>query len=330
MNQTARGLKLSQRLIGDLAEVDLRNLRMFRAVAEAGGISSAAAQRGIEKSVVSRAIQALESRLDGTVCERGPRGFRMTEYGQAVYAAATTVDDAIDRARDEINAAHNRYEGEVRLVVADSCLTNTQAKISDALELFLSHAPDVRLSVSIDPPDRLMAALAERRAHLGIVAFDPGRKGVEQQPLFLEDYRLWCCPPAGEDAPHLESLATYGYGIVRRTFSHAGPSEQSLRVEASWVAHASGIEAVATLINTGRCVGFLPTHYVTGTQTRRPFTEVHGAERLRAVSVFCVASERARPMSQAVRVMREALLRVARRAGTAQAAAAETAGIAPA
>ena len=309
-----------RRIIGTLNETDVRNLRIFRLVCDADGITTAVGRHGLEKSAVSRALRALEERLDGTLCYRGPKGFSLTEYGRTVYSAASSLEDAMDRTRSAVNTAHNHFEGEVRLGIADNCLTNPDAKISDAIEVFMQIAPAVRLSVSIHPPDRLITAIEDRRLHLGIGSSDQMGSGLEGMPIFLERFRLYCCPQPGETPPVLERLTSRGYGVIHRVFSHQGPAELSRRIEAAWIAEASGLEAVATLINTGRCVGFLPDHYVRGTRTRRPFVEVPGSSHLSLETVFSVISERNRMMSQAASAMREAIVSVARQAGTAFAA----------
>ncbi|MFD2238616.1 LysR family transcriptional regulator [Aureimonas populi] len=311
---------LKRRTVGPLHENDLRNLRVFRIVCDAGGITAAVERNGLEKSSVSRSIKSLEARLDGTLCFRGPKGFSLTDYGTKVYAAASSLDDALDRTRTAINAAHGLFEGEVRLGVADNCLTNPDAKISDAIEAFMKIAPAVRLSVSIYPPDQLAAALTERRLHLGVVSSELAGPGFEGIPIFTERFHLYCCPQADEAPPRLERLASRGYGIVHRAFSHDGPAGSSRHIDAAWTAQASGLEAVATLVNTGRYVGFLPDHYVEGIRTRRPFVEVPGSSHLSLETVFCVVTERDRSISQASNAMKETIVRVARQMGTARAA----------
>ena len=144
-----RLLNPTHRQIGALSTIDLRNMQIFRQVADAGGITAAVERFGIEKTAASRAVRALELRLDGSLCARGPKGFALTDYGREVYAAAAAMDDALDTARNLINRAHQTLEGEVRFGLCDNCLTNTDAKISDAIELFQRMAPSVRLSLSI-------------------------------------------------------------------------------------------------------------------------------------------------------------------------------------
>lgn len=314
----ARILRSSQRQIGVLSAVDLRNMRLFRQIADAGGITAAVERFGLEKSAVSRALRALEERLDGALCTRGPKGFALTAYGRQVYAAAATVEDAVDRARIQINSAHHNFEGEVRLGIADNCMTNEAAKISDAIEKFIQIAPAVRISAAIFPPDQLLQAIKDREIHLGIVSADHAGDHLAADPIFIEEASLYCCPQEDETPPRLERLTARGYGVVLRRFTNEGPGRMSRQIAAAWTTEASGLEAVATLINTGRCVGFLPDHYVTGTRTRRPFVVVPGSEHLRATTVFSVAHEKDRIVSQAVAAMRDMLIDVARKSGTAQ------------
>ncbi len=315
----AKSSRARNRQIGPLSATDLRNMQLFRQIADAGGITAACDRFGVEKTAASRAVRALEQRLDGALCIRGPKGFALTEYGRQVYSSAAALDDALDRARMEIGHAQRTLEGEVRLGVTDNCLTNPNAKISDAIEQFMQIAPAVRISMAIFPADQLTLALRHREVHLGIVSADHAvNEHLSSEPIFIERTSLYCCPPEGEPPPHLERLSESGYGAVLRRFSHYGPGMMSRQIDAAWTVEASGIEAVATFVNTGRCVGILPDHYVRGTRTRRPFVVVPGAERLHTTAVFSIAFEKERLVSQAVSVLRECILDAAKTLGSQQ------------
>ncbi len=304
--------RMMNKQIGVLSPVDLRNMRMFRQVTDAGGITAAVERFDLEKTAVSRAIRALEERLDGVLCTRGPKGFALTEFGRQVYQAAAAVEDAVDRARIEINRAHRTLEGEVRLGLTDNCLTNPDAKISDAIEQFLQIAPSVRISTEILPADQLMQALRDREVHLAVAPMEhAGGDSFTAEPLFSELTRLYCCPQPDEIPPQFERLASRGYGVVVRRFRKSGAGLNSRQIKGAWTAEASGLEAVAILLNTGRCVGILPEHFVTGSRTRRPFVEVPGATHLRTKTLFCVAYEKERLVSQAVSAMRDCLVSMA-------------------
>ena len=71
-----------------LTETDLRLLRIFRAVAEAGGLTAAETQLGMERSTISRHLLALETRLGSRLCFRGPSGFELTDFGRKALQAS--------------------------------------------------------------------------------------------------------------------------------------------------------------------------------------------------------------------------------------------------
>jgi len=71
---------------------DIRLIRIFIRVVEAGGLSAAQADLNLslstisEKiSAISEKISALEQRLGVTLCKRGRGGFQLTESGRQVF-----------------------------------------------------------------------------------------------------------------------------------------------------------------------------------------------------------------------------------------------------
>jgi LysR family nitrogen assimilation transcriptional regulator len=88
--------------------MDLRQLRIFLDVAEAGSFSKAAAILGIAQPALSRQIRGLESELNQTLLIRNGRGVRLSEAGLCLVGHATRifreVDDAT-RALDDLRGA---------------------------------------------------------------------------------------------------------------------------------------------------------------------------------------------------------------------------------
>jgi DNA-binding transcriptional LysR family regulator len=298
---------MSQAVAGgtDLNERDLRHLIIFRAVAQAGGFTAAERALGMERSTISRHIKTLEDRLGGRLCQRGPRGFELTEFGNAALSAATTLSDTMDVVRNRLNVMNKAIVGEVRLGVADNCFTNPAAQISVALERLCARAPAVDLHVSIMSPAEAIAALMARRLHATIAGLPPGETRLDAVPLFSEEFRLYACPGADGPVPHVDTLAAEGYGVVVRDAERSpfGASRLKLKVERR--VHASGLEAVLTLVATGRFVGLLPAHLVDSVRGFRRFVEVRGAERLTPTSDFCFITERDRTLGAAVMAVRD-------------------------
>ena len=78
------------------------DLRIFLEVADAGGVALAAHRLGISKSMVSRGLVRLETRLGSTLYARTTRGVLITEAGTAFYDYAARVCDEVDVARKTI------------------------------------------------------------------------------------------------------------------------------------------------------------------------------------------------------------------------------------
>lgn len=83
-------------------ELQIEDLRIFVEVADAGGVSSAAARLGISKSMVSRRITQLEAELGAQLLARTTRGIALTEAGATFREYAARISAELDVARETI------------------------------------------------------------------------------------------------------------------------------------------------------------------------------------------------------------------------------------
>lgn len=127
-------------LLGQLADVDIRLLRVFRMVSDSGGISAAELELNIGRSTISRHIKDLEIRLGVTLCRRGRGGFALTDEGRAVYQATLRLLGALDEFRAEINDVHRRMTGHISLALFEkSRLTRIVILVSPCRFLLIRH-----------------------------------------------------------------------------------------------------------------------------------------------------------------------------------------------
>lgn len=82
--------------------LDIVELQTFVEVADAGGISPAAARLGVSKSIVSRRLVRLEAELGVQLLSRTTRGAALTEAGTAFRDYAARAVAEIDSARETI------------------------------------------------------------------------------------------------------------------------------------------------------------------------------------------------------------------------------------
>ncbi|GAA1698803.1 LysR family transcriptional regulator [Streptomyces yatensis] len=87
----------------DFTDVSLTALRVFRAVAEQGTFTAAAASLGYTQSAVSRQIAAIERAAGAELLERRREGVRLTTAGRLVMRRATVVLDEIDATARELS-----------------------------------------------------------------------------------------------------------------------------------------------------------------------------------------------------------------------------------
>lgn len=273
-------------------ESDLRLFRIFRAVAEAGGLAAAEIKLGMDRSSISRQLSALETRLSARLCFRGPGGFELTDFGRQALRAAIHAHDTLEMIGHELNQARSVMSGDLYIGIADNCLTNPRCALVEAIAQFRQFAPNVTVHLSIHLPSELLGNLADRRLQmgitgtaLGVVGTTLGNERLRCRPLFAETFQLYVAARDGLPPPSLDELATSGYELVvrdrdphtRRLVERVGIARHGISV---------GLEAVATLIASGRFAGFLPTHYVQSLNAMYRFAAVRDADELAYETAF--------------------------------------------
>jgi DNA-binding transcriptional LysR family regulator len=99
-------------------DFNLQNAHTFVRVVESGGISAAARQLGIAKSVVSARMAALETSLGTTLFNRGRR-LTLTRRGQEFHAGLKLILDDLDQLvfRTANHNAHSHLSGRIKIAV---------------------------------------------------------------------------------------------------------------------------------------------------------------------------------------------------------------------
>jgi DNA-binding transcriptional LysR family regulator len=264
-------------LPGQMGDADLRLLRVFKSVADCGGMASAELELNIAVSTISRHVKDLELRLGLVLCRRGRGGFALTPEGQQVYAAAEQLLAATDAFRGSLHDIHRRMGGELHVALFEKTASNPASRIAEAVGLFRARAPQVNLQLHVGTITMIERGVIDGRYHLGVVPEHRRSDSLGYDALFDETMCLyagaghpWFTGPdrgRGWEALRGQALAALGYHSPNMALAH----QRSLTRAAT----ASDQEAVATLVLSGAYVGFLPDHYAA------PFV---AAGRMRAVS----------------------------------------------
>src|SRR5471030_630001 len=96
-------------------DMDVRQLEMFRAVAEEGSFTRAALRLHVSQSAVSRQLQLLEAELGGPLLHRSVKGVILTPEGALLLKTANRVDRDIREAVWEIAETKKLKRGQLRI-----------------------------------------------------------------------------------------------------------------------------------------------------------------------------------------------------------------------
>lgn len=250
-------------LLGRVSDVDIRLLRVFRSVVACGGVSAAELELNIGRSTISRHLSDLELRLGIKLCDRGPAGFSLTVEGEQIYEASSRLLAAINAFQVDVNDVHQRLTGHLTFAFFDKTVTNPRVKIPQAVTLFDEMAPGVSLEIHVEPINAIESGVLDGRFDLGIIPTHRPSKSLDYQSMYMEQMYLYC----GVGHPLFDGDDTQ---ISRRDITqckYAGFRFHSanmmvgrqLRLKRS--ADVYNEEALATLILSGRYLGFLPDHF---------------------------------------------------------------------
>ena len=92
--------------------MDWDKLRIFHAVADAGSLTHAGEVLHLSQSAVSRQVRALEESLNVTLFHRHARGLILTEPGELLFDATSSMVKRLDATAARIRDSEDEVFGE--------------------------------------------------------------------------------------------------------------------------------------------------------------------------------------------------------------------------
>ena len=248
---------------GNLGDVDLRLLRVFRVVVECGGFTAAEIALGTGKSSISKHLADLEIRLGVRLCRRGRSGFALTAEGDQVYRATLQLFTSLEDFKARVNAVNSRLVGTLALGFVDTIVTDESSPLVGALAQYRRIAPEVDLRVSVGSTTDIERGVLDGTLHVGIVLERAPVPGLSHRMLYDEKSLLFCSsghPLFARPDESITSDELSSCAFVKRSYTE-DEHATALKGIFNSAATADHVEAVATLILTGGFIGFLPEHY---------------------------------------------------------------------
>jgi len=242
-----------------LSVADIRALRVFRSVVEHGGFTGAQLALSMSQSTISFQINALEERLGFSLCQRGRRGFELTDRGSAVYEYSHSLTSALSTFEIQLGELRSRATGVLRVGIVDATVTDSALGLDDVIHQFIRKASEVDLRITIGSPEQLIAEIAKGGIDFAISPRIKLLPGFSQTEFHHEINSLYCSERHPLFARKLVTRADVEAAqVVVRPY--ANKSELQHFPNAKVGAYASNIEAQAMYILSGHFLGYLPDH----------------------------------------------------------------------
>ncbi|MBZ0266713.1 LysR family transcriptional regulator, partial [bacterium] len=169
--------------------MELRAMRYFVAVADAGSFRGAAARSGVSQPAVSQAVAALEAELGERLFDRSGRGIALTPAGSALVDAARRVVNDFDALPAVLQARSGEVRGRLEIGTTDAASIYVLPKVYRA---FGRRYPLVETSVRVEGTESLLRQLEAGEIEVAIVTVAAGAltvavpNGFTAEPLYRE------------------------------------------------------------------------------------------------------------------------------------------------
>lgn len=190
--------------------MNLRQLKYFVRVVEAGSMTRAAEQLFVAQPALGMQIKQLEERLGVALLQRHSRGVSATRNGQFLYERACEVLRLVDDTERHIMAAARKEREGVILGVTNGFM-NLVAR--DLIVLARQQLPGVRLSLAEERSAVLLTALENHEIDLALAYEVHERPGLVRIPL-LEEHLLFITAGDQSGRQALSSAQQAPLGVI--------------------------------------------------------------------------------------------------------------------
>jgi len=164
--------------------MDVRQLEMFRAVAEEGSFTKAAERLHVSQSAVSRQLQLLEQELRTLLVHRTGRGITVTDSGQLLLATANRINRDMQDVVSQISQTEQLQRGVLRLGAGMTVCLYILPKL---LKKFRSLYKNLDLRVDAGHADDILRRLRTNEIDLALLTLPIVAEDLEIKPVLKEE-----------------------------------------------------------------------------------------------------------------------------------------------
>jgi len=173
--------------------LDVRRLRVLKAVVDSGSVTAAASLLSYTPSAVSQQVAALEREAGTPLLERIGRGVRPTAAGALLAERAGELLERLAETEEALAALREGRLGTLRVLVFQTAGAGLMPAV---VREFHRTSPGIELDLGPADPDVSIAAVRQGAVDVAVAAeVDPvppgiGEDGLLRVPLLTDEYRV--------------------------------------------------------------------------------------------------------------------------------------------
>jgi len=171
--------------------MQLKSLKIFCDIVRLRSFSRAATENSMSQSSASQMVHQLEEQLGVQLFDRSKRPFVLTAEGERYYDGSRQLVRQYAKLVDEVRTLHDETAG--RLNVA-SIYSVGLAHMSAFMRKFSTEYPDAQVRLEYLHPDRVVEAVENGEADLGLVSYPEESRQLRVIPWRSEPMVLVCHP----------------------------------------------------------------------------------------------------------------------------------------
>ncbi len=165
-------------------QLDVRDLRLVLALSSAGSTARAASLLHLTQPAVSRALLAVEDKLEARLFERNARGLQLTAAGHTLVAGAERVLTALIDLEHRVRTPPSAPQ---KLRIVCECYT-AYHWLPSALRQLRETLPDFDVTIAVDHTEAPVEALAAGEIDVALLTTAVVPRGpLRERPLFSDE-----------------------------------------------------------------------------------------------------------------------------------------------
>ncbi|GGD54050.1 LysR family transcriptional regulator [Lacimicrobium alkaliphilum] len=244
-----------------IKSVSYRQLQVFVQLAQSGSFADAADRLHLSQPALSIAIKKFEQLIGGALLSRTTRAVKLTVEGRSFLPVAQRLLRDWDEAFTDLHNLFAMQRGKLTVAAMPSFANSL---LPNVLSTFHQHYDSINIAILDVVMERVVEAVRDERAELGIIFEARQMEGLDFLPLFNDSFLVIMStdhPLADKPGLHWQDLQHLSYVAMNRGSNIRNWCDQTLQaegIEITLVAEASQLSTVGQLVATGMGVSVVP------------------------------------------------------------------------